>query len=200
MEAVMSDPYESLFGDYTVRVMADDELFPLYRRHRDEVYADTLSLSLRALHSAEETAAVERLRANLGSLYSLNLGIYHQDEFIGWSFGEQDGPDRFYMVNTGILPAHQGKGIYTRLLPKILHILREAGFQVVWSRHVATNNQVIVPKLKAGFVITGLEVIEMFGVLVHLSYRFNDLRRHAIDFRMGQSRPNDELRKLLALD
>jgi ribosomal protein S18 acetylase RimI-like enzyme len=195
----MTDDHEPLLGDYTVRVMDEDELFPLFRQQRERVYADTLSFYLRDLHSAEERAAVERLRANLSNLYSLNLGIYHQGEFVGWSFGEQDGPDRFYMVNTGLLPEHQGKGIYTRLLPKILHILREAGFQVVWSRHVATNNQVIVPKLKAGFVITGLEVTEMFGVLVHLSYRFNDLRRHAIDFRMGQARPNDELRKLLAL-
>jgi hypothetical protein len=59
-------------------------------------------------------------------------------------------------------------------------------FQIVYSRHVATNNQILIPKVKAGFVITGIEVLDVFGVMVHLSYFFNPLRRKVLDARVGK--------------
>ncbi|MBK6772549.1 MAG: hypothetical protein IPG78_10565 [Ignavibacteria bacterium] len=49
---------------------------------------------------------------------------------------------------TAIFKQHQNKGIYKSLLPKVLDILKEKGFQKVYSRHSATNNQIIIPKLK----------------------------------------------------
>jgi hypothetical protein len=42
------------------------------------------------------------------------------------------------------------------------------------SRHRADNNAVIVPKLRAGWVIAGFEVAPRFGLLVHL-------RRYLLD-------------------
>ena len=104
------------------------------------------------------------------------------------------------MINTGISPAHQNKGIYKHLLPKILDILRNKGFQKVYSRHKATNNQIIIPKLREGFVITNFEISEKFGVLIHLTYFFNNKRRNLMEYRVGQIRPDKELRKALSLD
>ena len=59
-----------------------------------------------------------------------------------------------------------------------------------------TNNAVIIPKLKAGFVISGFEVSDRFGTLVQLSYYFNPLRRKMMDVRVGQRKPDEEIRKL----
>lgn len=81
----------------------------------------------------------------------------------------------------------------------ILETVRQQGFQTVYSRHVATNNRVIIPKLRAGFLITGVELTDMVGLLVRLTYFFSPLRRKALDFRAGQLRPDDDLRRLFGL-
>ena len=86
------------------------------------------------------------------------------------------------------------------LLPRILGALQREGFQIVSSRHVATNNQILVPKLKAGFVMTGIEVSDVFGVVVHLSYFFNPLRRKVLDVRVGQARPDAEVKRYTPLE
>ena len=78
-----------------------------------------------------------------------------------------------------------------------LSILSEKGFQKIYSRHMPNNNAVIIPKLKAGFVISSMELDDMFGVLVNLTYYTNKLRLKAFDYRTGNSRMSDELSKFL---
>jgi hypothetical protein len=49
-------------------------------------------------------------------------------------------------------------------------------------------------------VITGIEVSDVFGVLVHLSYFFNPLRRKVLDVRVGQARPDAEVKRYMPLE
>jgi hypothetical protein len=70
------------------------------------------------------------------------------------------------------------------------------GFQLIYSRHCATNNQVIIPKLKRGFVISKMEIDDVFGVLVHLHFHVNETRRLIMDYRSGQKKPNDQIKGL----
>jgi hypothetical protein len=104
------------------------------------------------------------------------------------------------MIQTAIFQEHQNKGIYKALLPIILEILKEKGFQKVFSRHKATNNQVIIPKLRQGFMITAFEVIDIFGVLIHLTYYFNENRQKLINYRVGQLKPDALLKEALSLN
>ena len=189
-----------LFGDYTLRGLENAEFFPLFRQYRALVFQTALDFNVQQALSIEEQTATTRLRERMGTPFQLNIGLYHHQGFIGWSFGWQESAEKYYMVNTGILPPHQGKGLYSALLPRILGALRHEGFQIVYSRHVATNNQVLVPKLKAGFVITSIEVSDVFGVLVHLSYFFNPLRRKVLDVRVGQARPDAEVKRYMPLE
>ena len=129
----------------------------------------------------------------------LRLAVYHGDEFDGWSYGCQESAETFYMINSAVFPAHRNRHVYSALLQEVIDIVKVEGFQVVYSRHVATNNAVLVPKLKAGFVITAFEVSDVYGVLVHLKWFSNPLRRKAIDFRAGRAAPDGELRRLLGL-
>ena len=101
------------------------------------------------------------------------------------------------MSNTGIFKEHQGKRIYTAFLPKLLELLKEKGFQKIVSRHHASNNSILVPKLKAGFQITGFEIDERFGVFVTLAYIFNQQRLNLYKYRTGAIRPDDEIMKYL---
>jgi acetyltransferase (GNAT) family protein len=194
--SMKNEPNEAnvLFGNYSFRILSDSEFEPLFRRYRPIIFQTALEFDVRQALSLEETEAISRLRKLTGTLFRLNLGIYHEEELVGLSFGVQRSADTYYMVNTGIVQSHQGKGLYSALLPRILHILLREGFQIIYSRHTATNNQIIVPKLKAGFLITGLELSDVFGTLVHLSYFVNPIRRKLLDVRSGKAIPDAEIR------
>ena len=189
-----------LFGNYSVRILDNNEFNTLFRQCRRSIFETMLEFDVQQALSTEEKTASARLRERMGTPFRLNVGIYHNQEFIGWSFGRQEDSEKYYMVNTGILPEHRGKGIYSALLPWILDALQREGFQIAYSRHVATNNQILVAKLKAGFVITAIEVSDVFGVLVHLSYFFNPLRRKVLDVRVGQARPDAEVKRYMPLE
>jgi L-amino acid N-acyltransferase YncA len=103
------------------------------------------------------------------------------------------------MCNSAVFPEHRKKGLYTALMKATLEVVTEMGFQRIYSRHTATNNAVIIPKLKAGFHMTHFELSDTFGVLVHLTYYPKDLRRKMLDYRAGQIKPDDEIRKLLKI-
>lgn len=190
---------EPLVGDYTVREVAWETLRPVFNQLHGQIFGRTLTYDVETALSDAERDGVRRLQQRLGRLLRLNYLIYHGQEAVGWHTGMQVGSHKYYMMNTGVLPAHQGRGIYTALLPRVLARAQAEGFQIVYSRHTATNNRIIVPKLKAGFVITGFELDDVFGLLVHLSYFYNPLRRQALDFRSGQALPDEELRRLLQL-
>lgn len=86
--------------------------------------------------------------------------MYYGAELVGWQFSHQTDERTVSMADTGILPQHQGRGLYTRLLPQVLHTFRAAGYTLVTSHHRATNNRVIIPKLRAGFLLQGLNAYE----------------------------------------
>jgi ribosomal protein S18 acetylase RimI-like enzyme len=196
----MPDRGEPLLGSNTYRELGDAEFEAFLRAHHSRVFAERFELDLEQVLSSDEQVAVVRLRARLGSPYRLNLGVFLGDEFVGWSFGMQESAERFYMINAGVLPEHRRRGLYSALLPHVLSRVQAQGFQIAYSRHAATNNRVLVPKLRAGFVITGLELSERFGTLVHLSYFFNALRRRVLDVRSGEALPEGQVKSSLRLD
>ncbi len=190
---------QQLIGEYYFREMKPTEFEPLFMRYRPIVFQDTLDFRVRDALSVEELTLMQQQDAVFRDRERIHIGLYHrQREFIGWHVGEQYPFGRFYMTNTGILPEHQNKGIYTALLPIVIEMVRERGYQRIFSRHVASNNAVLVPKLKAGFQITSIEIDDQWGVLLHLTYFFNPLRRKALAFRTGETIPDAELRPYLS--
>lgn len=189
-----------LENGYTIRALESDAFGELWQAHAKTIFEEALPIfSYRDTLSAAELAKAERLREQLGSGYRLNLAVYRNDEFVGWSWGRQESSETYYMVNSAILPAHRGKGLYQALVSVVIEETTEQGFQRVYSRHIATNNAVIIPKLKVGFLITGFELSDQFGTLVHLSYLPNPLRRKVLDYRAGQCMPDDEIKARLRL-
>lgn len=169
----------------------------LLRGRRAEMFPHGLEFDAEAALSAQERQKKRDLVQDVPPMYSMRWAIRHNRRYIGWTYGFQENAERFYMCNTAIAEEHRGKGLYTALLPHVLRDLGERGFQIVYSRHTATNNAVIVPKLKAGFHITGMELSDRHGTMVVLSYFFNDLRRQALRFRSGEVRPGPILAALL---
>ncbi len=129
---------------------------------------------------------------------TLSWGLYSAEELIGWSFSHQKDERTVSMADTGILPEHQGRGLYTRLLPQVLDTFREAGYTLVQSHHRVTNNAVIIPKLRAGFLIQGLNLYEG-GVNVALTHSLDDTYRKAMHVRSGFQAARGETARRLGL-
>jgi len=183
-----------IFDDYYLETATDQEAFnAFFMVNSPYVFGVTSSFSYQQTLSEMEIEKLEKLTANLANCYRLFFYLKKGEEKIGWFKGEQKDKDCFSMSNTGIFPEHQGKGIYKAMLPKVLELLQEAGFQRVISYHQATNNSIIIPKLKAGFLITGFELSDEYGLLIKLTYYFNETRRKAIDYRVGRQKLDNTL-------
>jgi AmiR/NasT family two-component response regulator len=70
------------------------------------------------------------------------------------------------------------------VLAFVVAFAREHGYQRITSTHSATNNAILIPKLKADFVISGMHVDERFGVMVHLTNYLYEQRRATIERRV----------------
>jgi len=98
---------------------------------------------------------------------------------VGWSMGEAEDFQTFYMRNTGILPEHQNRGLYTGFARAIADYLRELGYERITSQHKPTNRAILILKLKQGFDVAGLEMTENWGALVKLVKILHHDRREA---------------------
>ena len=189
---------QHLFDDYSIALETDEEAFrQFFQQYQKLVFAESPILSVPNVLTDREKEQMDQLAGRLGQPYTLRLYILKGGERIGWFQGIQRDRETFYMKNTGIFPGYRNKGIYTALLPRILDIVRQEGFQMVASRHKVTNNAILVPKLKAGFIISSFELSDVFGLLVHLTYYFNEVRRKVVDFRVGYTMPDDDIKRLL---
>ncbi len=105
------------------------------------------------------------------------------NEPIGWSFGQQKESDTFIMLWTGVLPAYQNQGIYSAFLRRFLNYLRTIGYARVTSNHFVNNRAVLIAKLKAGFIATGMSLDERWGAVLWLTHflddKVEDAFRHA---------------------
>jgi hypothetical protein len=54
-----------------------------------------LDVDVQQALSVEEHTATARLRERMGTPFRLHIGIYHHQEFIGWSFGRQESAERY---------------------------------------------------------------------------------------------------------
>ena len=185
---------------YHIRVLTAEEFTPLLKKHKASVFKDTHSYALPEILSDDERELAKDLVHGMGTAYTLYLGAFDADNnFVGWSWGFQESATVYYMVNSGVLNDHRRKGLYAALVDRCIHILSQKGFQLIYSRHCATNNAVIIPKLKAGFIISKMEIDDRFGVLIHLHFYTNKIRRKIMDYRSGQQKPDTEIKQIFKL-
>ena len=185
---------------YEIRELESEGLWGHWDLHAPGIFDEKAQIFRWREHvGAEELERSRSLERGLSGALRINLGIFHGDTFVGWSWGIQQPGETFYMVNSAVLPEHRGKGLYRALMESMVERVTGLGFQLITSRHVACNNAVLVPKLKAGFQITGFEVSDSFGVLVNLTYYTSPLRRKVYTYRTGQERPDAEVKKVLSL-
>jgi hypothetical protein len=112
----------------------------------------------------------------------------HGDEVIGHCFGKRESRGRYYMCVTAIRSDHQRRGIYGAFLTRLLACADAVGFLEVFSRHRADNNEVLIPKLRRGFVIGGFEIAPKYGIIVELRRYANATIRALHGYRVDATR------------
>jgi len=169
----------------------DDSFSDLVRKYFDNNYP---ILRWREQLNSYDAQSVKDLNKKLSSRERVDLGIFKGDQIVGWSYGWQGGMESatYYMANSCVIPEYRRQGLYTLLLEKVIEICKKSGFHTLTSRHVAANNNVIIAKLKAGFKITGMELSEIHGSLIHLTYFINELREESFEVRSGYKKPVSE--------
>lgn len=179
MTAAQKYRYE--FVDY-------EEFMHVFQEHRQKLFTETDTVELTEVHSIAENNKRHELSQQVKKGIKLCALAYDGDRLIGWSLGEQENGDIFYMRSSAVYPEYRRRGVYQALLNMIVDQAVNLGFQQIRSRHLASNNAVIIPKLKSGFMIRGMEICERYGVLVLLSYYPHEKRQELFRYRTGETK------------
>lgn len=143
---------------------------------------------LRSRRAADVQTRLEERHRCYRPAWSLRIGAYRGSRLIAWTHGFQDGRESFLMATSAVVPEERRQGIYTALVRRVLERTREAGFEVVTSRHLASNNPVLIAKLKLGFRVVGTELSETLGTLVVLRHVLDPERAELLTRRLSPIR------------
>jgi hypothetical protein len=186
-----------LLKDYSVKNITLNEYNEYRSEFEPKIFFNRFDLNINEAYSDTELNNIKKLEKNLESKQVLRLGFFYKQEMIGWFYGIQISKDSFRMGTVGIINEHQRKGVYSAFLEVLFKFIENEGYQKIQSRHYATDNQVIIPTLRSGFKITGMELTDDFGLLVLVTYFFNQTRQDAIDMRSGFSQASPEVKKII---
>jgi ribosomal protein S18 acetylase RimI-like enzyme len=141
----------------------------------DEAFSDYEESALLSDVAREEATARSGTR-EIVKKGELRIAAFRGDELIGWTYASPEGSSLLYMINSGVAIAARRTGIYTELCRMVIEHAKSKGYTSILSRHAASNNAVIVAKLKLGFFVSGFEYSEVYGPLVRLTYLLGNLR------------------------
>lgn len=144
---------------------------------------------LNALIGAEAAARHAELRQSLPAPERIRVGAFDGERLVGFSHGWFEVGARFYIGSSAVHPDYRRQGLYTRLLQAIEAAVRERGGITIGSQHVATNNAVLIAKLRLGYVIAGTEYVEHLGLLVRLLLHLAPQRAALFAARTGLLEP-----------
>lgn len=195
---------KTLFATYTVAEVNAETWETFFNENVAQVFPDDQSLPLAPALTAADTAqhaALEQRQAGVLHLYFL---LYDGERPIGWHFGFQRSALEYFMANTGVLPAYQGRGIYSAFLKFAVGRIGAEGFQFITSIHHCDNNAVLVPKLKAGFLLQAMGYLIQpmlleanHGAMVQLVYPVKEAFRPLFSARVGGAALNEAMRRQL---
>lgn len=120
---------------------------------------------------------IKPLRTAFAAAHHEQFMLCHNQQPIGWSYGDMRDSETFFMTNSAILPDYRHCGIYSAFLRHFLAYLSALGYERVVSNHQTNNRAVIIAKMKLGFNITAVNLDERWGAQVELTYLFQDDRR-----------------------
>ena len=133
-----------------------------------------------------EKEILQKLNENFKIEYEMNLIIRTEmGEFVGWCNGCKSNRSTLTMHSSFVLPEYRRNGVYSRAIIETIHWAESKGFLTIESQHLVSNNNVIIPKLKSGFQINGIQVDDRFGLMVHLKLDLKQEIKEIHQVRIG---------------
>lgn len=157
----------------------------------DAMWTGTLDrpgLDLTPAFTPEQSAALRDLDAIVGDRLQHRMLFEADGATIGGYWGQQETFGRYYMTVSVFRPEWRGRGLYTALLGRVTAAVAHAGFREMYSRHRADNNKILVPKLRAGWLIAAFEVAPRWGLTVHLRKYLVDALTLVHEYRVDGAR------------
>lgn len=177
-----------LVQNYYAKIVDDRTIGEILKNNRKIMFPNTVDFNRYAIFSEHEKESIKTKKNRRQPPLRLSYVLEQEGNLVGWCTAYEKDVDEWYMHNTGIFKAHRKKGLYTAVLKLMIEYAKENGYLKISSTHNATNNAVIIPKLKAGFVISSLKINEKFGTMVELGYYVNPQIKAVINFRSGHHR------------
>ena len=171
--------------DYLLTPLSEVDFRSILAERSAQYFDASSAYDVHADLTALEHERIDYRSSAFGERDTMYWAIVHRSDIVGWSQWQQTDTDILTMRNTAIDPAHRRKGLYTALLPVVINHARSEGYQRIVSTHHASNNAVIIPKLKAGFIITGLNINEKYGAMITLTYYVYEGRLRCAKERIG---------------
>jgi len=179
---------QDLGNGYVLEEMTIEEFNAVYTSRQEEYFKTSLIVDVTSHLSTAEQHQAQQRRTAFPAAWRMQWAVMQGGGIVGWTYAYQQDHETLYMCNTAIDPAHRRKGLYTSILRIVLDYARANGFQIVTSKHYASNNAVIVPKLKAGFIISGMALDEKYGLMIHLTKYLHPQREAIAINRIGETR------------
>lgn len=133
----------------------------------------------------EAKAKLEVLKERRKNDYILRLGVIHNAKLIAASRSFQISSTELMMGISMVSSEFRNQGIYSALCKRTIEIAKREGFQIVTSKHMLTNNPILIAKLKLGFNVYGMETDAVHGTLLKLVYNLNEQMSEALRYRAG---------------
>jgi ribosomal protein S18 acetylase RimI-like enzyme len=165
-----------------------EEFFPVFRKLRPTVFFENNDINYSTYWSEEEREKNKLLRSHFKVQVESFLLCKDGENVVAWSFGFQKDAEEFYMVNSAVIPEYRNLGVYKKLLSMMIEKAKADGFQIISSCHHASNNAILIPKLKFGFKIVGMKLNVRFGTLIELNYYINEKVNKILDYSSGFSK------------
>jgi GNAT superfamily N-acetyltransferase len=171
-----------------------------FKIESDKEFEEFLHSGNSIFYSDEEKEKYKKFKPDFKDEAFLYFIVRKNDEVIARSFSNQISLDTLMMCMSYVKKEYRGNGIYKMMMDETIKRSKEIGYRKIQSYHNTTNNNIIIPKLKAGFVFTGIKINAGYGTLAELTMFFNSDEKDAVDFRTGYRRPNENVREKLKLN
>lgn len=189
----------NFLNGYSIESTTEKEVFDYINKNGAILFDDDVYYLPDNSYSEIEKTKKQELKNELKNPFFYTYFIKKNNEIVGAYITKALNEEELEMWVTAILPEHRRKGIYKALLQYTLDHAKKIGFQKIISQHAATNNPIIIAKLKAGFVINGFLVNDKCGIQVTLIYYFNEIRNKMMNYRIGTQIPDEEMKKILEI-
>ena len=194
----MSNPTYPLPHGYHLEEVDYAEWMPYALENMEKPFSKTVSFDIMSFQSQEDKEKRDNFLQG-PNRYLLFFLVKKGEEIVGWHSSRQSDWNTLYMELTGIYPEHQNQGLYKEILKIVMEKAKAKDFAIVTSKHHVVNNAVLVPKLKAGFVIHSFEIHPNYGLMVHLRFYTREHDRQLHSFRAGHGQLPSSLKPYIAL-